>query len=64
VLISKFINIQLNDRQDLLTKIHEIILEEDKTVKAEVKPMMGKEMIIIMRRVFLNMGFPASSTAL
>ena len=46
MLISKFINIQLNDRQDLLTKIHEIILEEDKTVKAEIKPMMGKEMIV------------------
>ena len=46
MLISKFISIQLNDRQDLLTKIHEIILEEDKTIKTEVKAMIGKEMIV------------------
>ena len=37
---------QLADRQGLLTSIHEIILQKDKTVKAEVKPMMGKEMIV------------------
>ena len=46
MLVSKFISIQLNDRQDLLTKIHEIILEEDKTIKTEVKAMIGKEMIV------------------
>jgi hypothetical protein len=33
-------------RQNVLTKIHAIILEADKTVKAEVEPMMGKEMIV------------------
>ena len=34
------------DRQNVLSEIHAIILEADKTVKAEVEPMMGKEMIV------------------
>ena len=46
MLISDFINIQPKDRQGVLTKIHEIILDEDKTVEAVVKQMMGKEMIV------------------
>lgn len=33
-------------RQNVLVKIHAIILEADKQVKAEVEPMMGKEMIV------------------
>ena len=46
MLIADFISIQPNERKALLTKIHEIILDEDKTVEAVVKQMMGKEMII------------------
>jgi len=46
VLVSQFINRQLKDRQRLLTGIHKIILKEDKAVKAKIKPMMGKEMIV------------------
>ena len=46
MLTSEFINLQPEDRQGILTRICEIILEEDKTIKAEVKRMMGKEMIV------------------
>ena len=44
--ISEFISGQLSERQRLLTQIHEIIIKEDKSVKAEIEPMMGKEMIV------------------
>ena len=44
--ISEFISGQLLERQRLLSQIHKIIIQEDKTVKAEVEPMMGKEMIV------------------
>ncbi|MEO8711104.1 MAG: hypothetical protein ABI405_03220 [Parafilimonas sp.] len=44
--ITEFISNQLPERQKTLTAIHKIIIEEDKTVKAEVGTMMGKEMII------------------
>ena len=44
--IQEFISRQLSERQKLLTKIHEIIIHEDKSVRATVEPMMGKEMIV------------------
>lgn len=44
--IKEFISSQPAERQGLLTSIHEIIMATDKTVKAAIKPMMGKEMII------------------
>ena len=44
--IKYYISIQPIDRQDIMTEIHSIILEEDKTVVASVEPMMGKEMIV------------------
>jgi Domain of unknown function (DU1801) len=44
--ISEFISMQLTERQIFLTHIHEIIIQEDKTVKAEIEFMMGKEMIV------------------
>ncbi|HRI20249.1 MAG TPA: DUF1801 domain-containing protein [Panacibacter sp.] len=44
--ISEFISTQLLQRQELLNKIHAIIIEKDKNVKASVEPMMGKEMIV------------------
>ncbi len=44
--ISEFISAQLPQRQKILNTIHEIIMKEDAGVNAEVKPMMGKEMII------------------
>jgi hypothetical protein len=44
--ISAFISKQPLERQELLSQIHEIIIEKDKTVTAVIAPMMGKEMII------------------
>lgn len=44
--IPEYISSQAEERQELLSQIHEIILQKDKTVKAEIAPMMGKDMII------------------
>ena len=44
--VSEFISGQLLERQRLLSQIHKIIVQEDKTVKAAVEPMMGKEMVV------------------
>jgi hypothetical protein len=44
--ISEFISSQPEDRQALLSQLHEIIIQKDKTVTAVIAPMMGKEMII------------------
>ncbi|CAN5414763.1 hypothetical protein BH11BAC3_BH11BAC3_44560 [soil metagenome] len=44
--VSEFISTQPEDRQALLTQLHEIIIQKDKTVTPVIAPMMGKEMII------------------
>jgi len=44
--ITEFINTQIPERHDLLSTIHTIILQEDKSVAAKVGMMMGKEMIL------------------
>ena len=44
--ILEFISSQPEDRQELLSQLHEIIIENDKTVTPVIAPMMGKEMII------------------
>ena len=44
--IPEFLSAQLPERQQLLTKIHALILKQDKTVTAAIEPMMGKEMIV------------------
>ena len=44
--ISEFISVQAEERQELLSQLHEIIIQKDKTVTAVIAPMMGKEMII------------------
>ncbi|HEV7232577.1 MAG TPA: DUF1801 domain-containing protein [Bacteroidia bacterium] len=44
--IPEYIKTQSPDRQKLLKQIHETILKVDKSVTAEIEPMMGKEMII------------------
>jgi hypothetical protein len=43
---SDFIAKQPGDRQPILSHIHSIIVEEDKTVVPVVESMMGKEMIV------------------
>ena len=44
--ISEFISNQPEDRLELLFQLHEIIIENDKTIIPVIAPMMGKEMII------------------
>ena len=44
--ISEFISTQPEDRQALLSQLHKIITQKDKTVTPVIAPMMGKEMII------------------
>lgn len=44
--ISAFISAQPVERQELLSQLHDIIIQKDKTVTPVVAPMMGKEMII------------------
>ncbi len=44
--ISEYISAQPEDRQELLSQLHEIIIKKDKTVTPIIAPMMGKEMII------------------
>jgi replication-associated recombination protein RarA len=44
--ISEFITAQPEERQELLSQLHEIIIQKDKTVTPVIAPMMGKEMII------------------
>ena len=44
--IIEFISTQPEERQELLTKLHEIIIQKDTTVTPVIAPMMGKVMII------------------
>jgi glycine/serine hydroxymethyltransferase len=44
--IRNYILTQPVDRQAILSDIHSIILDNDKSVISEIAPMMGKEMII------------------
>ena len=44
--VTKFIAMQPEERQHLLSELHEIILQKDKTVTAVIAPMMRKDMII------------------
>jgi hypothetical protein len=44
--IPEFISSQPIERQELLSQLHEIIIQKDKTVTPVIAPMMGKEMII------------------
>ena len=57
--ISEFIAIQPGERQELLSQLHAIIIQKDKTVTPVIAPMMGKEMIIYTHPGALNMDFPA-----
>ena len=52
MLIEEYISQQPEERQELLTRIHEIILKEDKTVEPMVEPMMGKDMIVYKAGIF------------
>ena len=44
--IQDYITSQPNDRHNILSDLHMLIMKNDKTVTPVVEPMMGKEMII------------------
>jgi hypothetical protein len=44
--IVEFISKQSLERQEILSKIHTIIIQEDKSVEPKIGTMMGKEMIL------------------
>jgi hypothetical protein len=52
--VQEYITAQPPDRQSILSGIHSVIVEEDKTVIPVVKPMMGKQMIIYEDRSFMK----------
>jgi hypothetical protein len=54
--IREFIYTLPLERQNILSCMHAIILEEDKTVSAEVGRMMGKEMIIYKGKGLMKYG--------
>lgn len=54
--IKEYISAQPLERQTILSGIHSVILEEDKTVTAEVEPMMGKELIMYKDRGMMKYG--------
>ena len=56
MLARDYILTQPEVRQSVLSDIHSIILEQDKTVIAEISPMMGKEMIIYKSRGVMKYG--------
>jgi len=53
---SDYIARQPRERQSILSGIHSIILEEDKTIIPVVEPMMGKEMIIYKGKGVMKYG--------
>ena len=54
--IKDYISKQPPDRQNILTSIHKTIVETDKSVKAEVETMMGKEMIVYKGKGLMKYG--------
>jgi hypothetical protein len=54
--VKQYISAQPSDRQAVLTAIHSIILEEDKTVLAVIEPMMRQEMILYKAKGSMKYG--------
>jgi Domain of unknown function (DU1801) len=54
--IEHYILTQPAERQSILTRIHNIIVEKDKSVKAAVEQMMGKEMIVYKCKGLMKYG--------
>lgn len=55
-LIRNHLDKQLPDRQPLMEAIHDIILQQDKTVEAVIEPMMGREMILYKAKGMMKYG--------
>lgn len=58
--VSEYISGMPAERQVLLTTLHETIINNDPGVKAVVKPMMGKEMILYEERGYMKFGLAST----
>ena len=56
MLPAAYIKEQLPERQQLLQKLHAIIVSGDKTIAPMVEPMMGKEMILYKAKGMMKYG--------
>jgi hypothetical protein len=54
--IDIYISKQPVARQIILTNIHKAIVETDKSVEAQIEPMMGREMIVYKARGMMKYG--------
>ena len=54
--VKHYIESQPQNRQGILTDIHLIIVQEDKTVVPIVEPIMAKEMIVYKGKGFMKYG--------
>jgi len=54
--VSEYISSMPQDRQALLTLLHDTIMTHDPGVNPVVKPMMGKEMILYEERGYMKYG--------
>ncbi len=54
--IEQYISTQPSARQNVLTSIHLIIVEEDRKIVPTVEPMMGKEMIVYKGKGLMKYG--------
>lgn len=58
--ITEFISGAPEERQAVLTALHESIIANDPTVIPVVKPMMGKEMILYEERSYMKYGLAST----
>jgi hypothetical protein len=58
--IDEFISGTPQDRQQLLRALHGAIIANDPSVIAEIKPMMGKEMILYEQRRYMKYGLAST----
>jgi len=54
--VQDYIASQPQDRQQLLSNLHSLIVKNDQTVTACIEPMMGKEMIIYKGKQMMKYG--------
>jgi len=54
--VEQYISNQLPEWQKVMTDIHSLIIQEDKTVVPIVEPMMGKEMIVYKGKGLMKYG--------
>lgn len=57
---TEFIKTQPENRQALMTALHEAIMANDKSITPVVKSMMGKEMILYEERGYMKYGLAST----